>query len=57
MQVIYRCMVLLRSWSPLQRLESRDLFTEVSTRLKNTANELISQHGWLHNRRIAANVD
>jgi hypothetical protein len=31
MQVIYRCMTLLRSWPPLQRLEDRDLFTEAST--------------------------
>jgi hypothetical protein len=53
--VIYRCTALLRLWSPLQRLEDRGLFTEVSTRLKNTAKEFIFQHGWLHNRRIAPN--
>jgi hypothetical protein len=41
-QVIYRCTALLRSWSPLQRLEDRDLFTKVSTGLENTAKELIS---------------
>jgi hypothetical protein len=54
MQVIYRSTALLRSWSSLQRLEDRDLFTEVSTRLENSAKEFITQHGWLHSRRIAA---
>jgi hypothetical protein len=52
MQVIYRCTALLRSWSSLQRLEDRDLFTEVSTRLEETAKDFITQHGWLHSRRI-----
>jgi hypothetical protein len=36
MQVIYRCTALLRSWSSLQRLEDRDLFMEVSTRMEDT---------------------
>jgi hypothetical protein len=45
MQVIYRCTTLLRSWSPLHRLEDCDIFTEVSTRLKNMAKKFISQHG------------
>jgi hypothetical protein len=45
MQLIYRCTTLLRSWSSLQRLKDRDLFTEVSTRLKNSAKEFITQHG------------
>jgi hypothetical protein len=56
MQVIYRCTALLRSWSPLQRLEDRDLFMEVAARLENAAKEFISQHRWLHIRRIEANV-
>ena len=30
LQVIYRCISLLRSWSILQRVEFRDLFMEVS---------------------------
>jgi hypothetical protein len=42
MQVIYRCTTLLRSWSSLQKMENRDLFSEVSTRLKNSAKEFIS---------------
>jgi hypothetical protein len=54
LQVVYRATALLRSWSPLQRLEDRDLCTEVSTRLENTAKEFISQHGWQHNRRLQA---
>jgi hypothetical protein len=29
MQVTYRCMALLGSWSSLQRIEDRNLFTEV----------------------------
>ena len=52
MQVIYRCTSLLRSWSSLQRMENRDLFTEVSTRLEDMANDFITRHGWLHNLRI-----
>jgi hypothetical protein len=52
MQVIYRCTALLRLWSSLQRSEDRDLFTEVSTRLKETAKDFITQHVWLHSRRI-----
>jgi hypothetical protein len=53
MQVIYRCTGLLRSWSSLQRLENRDLFTEVSTRLEDVTKEFITRHEWLHNLRIA----
>jgi hypothetical protein len=45
MQVIYPSTAMLRSWSPNQRLEDRDLFTEVSTQLENTVMEFISQHG------------
>jgi hypothetical protein len=52
MQVIYRCTAMFRLGSSLQRLEDRDLFTEVSTRLEETAKDFITQHVWLHNRRI-----
>jgi hypothetical protein len=52
LQVIYRCTRTLRLWSQLHRLEDRDLFTEVCTRLEDTARHLFSQHGWLHNLRI-----
>jgi hypothetical protein len=31
LQVIYRCTGILRLWSPLQRMENHDLFTEVCT--------------------------
>jgi hypothetical protein len=54
LDVVYRATTLLRSLSPLQRLEDRNHFTEVSTRLEYTAKEFIYQHGWLHNRRIEA---
>jgi hypothetical protein len=46
---------MFRSWSPLQRFEDRDLFMEVSTRLKNMANDFMTQHGWQHSRKIEAN--
>lgn len=52
MQVIYRCTATLRSWSSLQRVENRDLFMEVSTRLEDTASDIFIQHGWQHNLRI-----
>jgi hypothetical protein len=52
MQIIYQCTDLLRLWSSLQRLEDRDLFTEMSTRLEKTTKKFINQHVWLHNRRI-----
>jgi hypothetical protein len=45
LQVIYRCTAMLRSWVPLQRVEHRDLFTDVSSRLKDTARDIFSQHG------------
>jgi hypothetical protein len=54
MQVIHRSTATLRLWSSLQRVEDRDLFMEVSTRLENTAKDFIIQHGWLHSLRIAA---
>ena len=41
MQVIYSSTATLRSWSPLQRVEHRDLFTEVCTRLEDTARDFL----------------
>lgn len=41
----YRCTILFRSWSSLQRMENHDLITKVSTRLKDTARNFIIQHG------------
>ena len=52
MQVIYRCTAILRSWSPLHRVEWRDLFTEVCTRLEDTARDFFTQHGWQRDLRI-----
>jgi hypothetical protein len=52
LQVIYRCMGTLRIWSQLHRVEVHDLFTEVCTRLEDTARDLFSRHGWQHNLRI-----
>jgi hypothetical protein len=39
-------------WSPLQRVENRDLFTEGSTWLEDTERDIFSQHGWQHDLRI-----
>ena len=52
MQVIYKCTGTLRLWSSLQRVENRDLFTEVCTRLEATARDTFTQHGWQHDFRI-----
>nr|XP_051181420.1 uncharacterized protein LOC127295499 [Lolium perenne] len=52
--VIYRCTNTLRLWSSLQRVEHRDLFTEVCSRLEATARDTFSLHGWQHNLRIEA---
>jgi hypothetical protein len=52
LQVIYRCTSILRLWSPLQRMENRDLFKEVCTWLKATSRDTFFPHGWLHNLRI-----
>ena len=52
MQVIYRCTGTLCLWSSLQRVENRDLFTEVCTRLEDTAMDTFTQHGWQHDLRI-----
>ena len=51
-QIIYRSTATLRSWSLLQRVEHHDLFTEVCTKLEDTARDFLSQHGWQHNLRI-----
>jgi hypothetical protein len=53
LQVIYRCTGTLRLWSQLHRMEDHDLFSEVCTRLEDTARFLFSGHGWQHNLRIA----
>jgi hypothetical protein len=52
LQVIYRCTGILRLWSPFQRMEHIDLFTEVCTRLEATARDTFSLYGWPHNLRI-----
>lgn len=52
MQVIYRCIGMLRLWSSLQRVENRDLFREVCTHLENTARDTFTRHGWQHDLRI-----
>jgi hypothetical protein len=45
LQVIYKCTDTLRLWSPLQRLENRDLFTEVCTQLEATARDIFPHMG------------
>ena len=52
MQVIYRCTATLWAWSALQRVEHRDLFLEMASRLEAAARELFSRHGWQHSLRI-----
>ena len=52
MQVIYRCTNTLRLWSALQRVENRDLFTDVCTRLEDAARDTFTQHGWQRDLRI-----
>lgn len=54
LQVIYRSTALLRLWTPLQRLEFRDLFAEVCTRLEDTARDIFSRHGWQRDLRICS---
>jgi hypothetical protein len=56
LQVIYRAIGTLRLWSSLQRLEDRDLFTEVCARMKATARDTFFQHEWPHSLRIGAPV-
>jgi hypothetical protein len=48
LQDIYRAIGTLCLWSFLQRLEDRDLFTEVYAHLEATARDTFSQHGWPH---------
>jgi hypothetical protein len=52
LQVIYRCTGILHLWSSLQRVEHRNLFTEVYARLETLARDTFSRHGWQHNLRI-----
>jgi hypothetical protein len=52
LHVIYRCTSTLCLWSPLQRMENRDLFTKVCTRLEAMARDIFPPHGWLHNLMI-----
>jgi hypothetical protein len=56
LQVIYRGISTFHLWSSLQRVEDRDLFTEVCARLEATARDTFSQHGWLHCLRIGPSV-
>jgi hypothetical protein len=49
LQVIYRCTGTLHLWSHLHHTEDQDLFSEVCTRLEDTARDLFSWHGWQHN--------
>jgi hypothetical protein len=56
LQVIYRAIGTLRLWSSLQRLEDRDLFTEVCAHMEATARDTFSQHRWPHSLRIGAPV-
>jgi hypothetical protein len=51
LQVIYRCTGTFCLWS-LQKVEHRDLFTEVYSWLKATTRDTFSLHGWHHNHRI-----
>ena len=52
LQVLYRCMGILRSWSILQRVEYRGLFTEACARLEAVARDIFIQHGWPRDLRI-----
>jgi hypothetical protein len=52
MQVIDHCNTLFRSWLTLQRMENRNIFTEVSTQLEDNAKDFIIQLEWQHNLRI-----
>jgi hypothetical protein len=56
LQVIYRGISTLRLWSSLQRVEDRDLFTKVCSRLKVTARDTFSHHEWPHSLRIGSSV-
>jgi hypothetical protein len=56
LQVKYRAISTLSLWSSLQRMEDRDLHMEVCARLKATARDTFSYHGWPHSLRIGASV-
>jgi hypothetical protein len=43
---LFICFAMLRLWLPLQHVVHRNLFTEVSTRLEDTARDIFFQHGW-----------
>jgi hypothetical protein len=49
---IYRCTASLRLWSLLQRMENRNIFMEVCTRLKDAPKDVFLQHGWRRNLQI-----
>jgi hypothetical protein len=46
LQIIYRCTSTLCLWSPLQRIENRDLFMKVCTRLEATVTDIFAPHGY-----------
>ena len=44
-QIIYRIIAILHTWVPLQRMDHRDLFLEVCTRLEDMARDFLSSMG------------
>jgi hypothetical protein len=48
----YRCTATPLSWLPLECVEHRDLYIELSTLLENTARDIFIQNGWQCNLRI-----
>jgi hypothetical protein len=56
LQVIYRGINTLRLWSSFQRVEDKDLFTEVCVRLEATVRDTFFQYGWQHSLRIGPSV-
>ena len=46
------CTRVFRSCSPLQRVNNRDIFMEMSTRLQETTRNIFTQHRWLIYRLI-----
>ena len=52
LHVLYRCTSILRSWSILQRVEHRGLFTEAGARLEEVTRDIFIRHGWTLDRRI-----
>jgi hypothetical protein len=45
MHIFYRCSTLLRLWLSLQHMENRNFFTEMYTRLEDTAKYFIILYG------------